>query len=63
LPPEQIVVVGDTLNADILGAQNAGMTGVLAAMDEASSNNSHRHIQPTAVIQSLSELPELIGRL
>lgn len=63
LTPEQMVVVGDTLNADILGAQNAGMRGILVTMDEASSNEQHRHIQPAAVAESLSALPEIIKAL
>ena len=63
LPPEEIVVVGDTLNADILGAQNAGMRGILVTMDEAPSNAENRHIQPAASAGSLSALPEIIAGL
>jgi HAD superfamily hydrolase (TIGR01549 family) len=63
LPPEQIVVIGDTLNADILGAQNAGMAGILVTMHEALSNQHHRHIQPTAVAGSLAEIPGLVEQL
>lgn len=63
IPPEQIVVVGDTLNADILGAQNAGMHSILATMNEAPSNEDHRHIQPMAIARTLSELPYLINQL
>lgn len=63
LAPEQIVVVGDTLNADILGAQNAGMHGILVTMDESLSNEQHRHIQPAAVTETLSALPEIIKTL
>ncbi|MBN1219525.1 MAG: HAD family hydrolase [Anaerolineae bacterium] len=60
LPAEEIVVVGDTLEADILGAQNAGMQSILVTMDENPANIHHRHIQPTAVAESLSELPEMV---
>lgn len=63
LPPQEIVVVGDTLDADVLGAQNAGMHSILVTMDENPSNADHRHIQPTAVAGSLSELPELVAQL
>jgi HAD superfamily hydrolase (TIGR01549 family) len=63
LPPQEIVVVGDTLNADVLGAQNAGMHSILVTMDENPSNVNHRHIQPTAVAGSLSEVPELVAQL
>lgn len=61
LPPESVVVVGDTLNADILGAHNAGMRGILVTADEAPSNHEHREaIIPDATIAALGELPGLI---
>jgi putative hydrolase of the HAD superfamily len=63
LPPHEIVVVGDTLNADVLGAQNAGMSSILVTMDENRTNADNRHIQPTATAVSLSALPEIIARL
>jgi HAD superfamily hydrolase (TIGR01549 family) len=63
LSPQEIVVVGDTLDADVLGAQNAGMPSILMTMDENPCNTNHRHIQPTAVAGSLSELPELVAQL
>lgn len=63
LPAEKMVVVGDTLNADVLGAQNAGMHSILVTMDENPSNADHRHIQPTAVAGNLSELPDIIAQL
>ena len=62
-PVEEIVVVGDTLRADVLGAQQAGMKSILVTMHESSSNDDHRHIQPTAVAQRLSDLPDIIRRL
>jgi HAD superfamily hydrolase (TIGR01549 family) len=63
LPPQQIVMVGDTLDADILGAQNAGMHSILVTMDENPANADRRHIRPTAVADSLSALPELVAQL
>ena len=63
LPPAQIVVVGDTLAADVLGAQNAGMHSILVTMDESPSNADNRHIQPTATAATLSDLPDLIAQL
>lgn len=63
LSPEEMVVVGDTLKADILGAQNAGMRGILVTMDEVASNADNRHIQPTAVTDSLLALPDIIAQL
>jgi HAD superfamily hydrolase (TIGR01549 family) len=63
LPPHEVAVVGDTLNADVLGAHNAGMPGILVTMDEASSNAGHRHIQPEAIAGNLAALPEIVAQL
>lgn len=63
LPPAELLMVGDTLNADILGAHRAGMPGILVTMDEAPSNEANRHVEPDAVADRLSALPEMIERL
>jgi putative hydrolase of the HAD superfamily len=61
LPPESVVVVGDTLNADILGAFNSGMRGILITADEAPRNVEYREtIMPDGTIAALGELPGLI---
>jgi putative hydrolase of the HAD superfamily len=63
LPADQIVVIGDTLKADILGAQNAGMHSILVTMDENPANNENRDIEPTAVAGSLSQIPEIVAQI
>jgi putative hydrolase of the HAD superfamily len=62
LPPDQVVMVGDMLGADILGAHNAGLRGVWATMQtEREANTAHAHtIVPDATIASLSELLPLL---
>jgi len=62
LLPEQVVMVGDMLGADILGAHNAGLRGVWATMQtEREANAAHVHtITPEATIASLSELLPLL---
>jgi len=61
LPPEEVIVVGDILDADILGAHNSGMRGVLITADPSPRNDDHRQtIIPDATIATLSELPALI---
>ena len=61
LPPESVIMVGDTLSADILGAHNADMRGVLITADESAWNEKDRErIIPDATIPALSELPGLI---
>ena len=61
LPPDAVIMVGDTLSADILGANNAGMRGVLLSADEPPWNNQVREtILPDATVPALTELPGLI---
>lgn len=61
LSPESVVVVGDTLNADIRGAHNSGMRGILVTADEAPWNDEHREtVIPDGTIAALGELPGLI---
>ena len=61
LPPASVIMVGDTLNADILGAHNTGMRGVLITADEPPWNDDDREsIKPDASIATISELPDLI---
>lgn len=61
-PPEQVVMVGDKLGADILGAENAGLASVwITRRAHRDDNLSHEDtIRPDAVIQALGELPELL---
>jgi len=62
LGPDEVVMVGDTLEADIQGARLAGMRGVLALMDENPENEEFCHsIIPDAAIQHLAELPPLLA--
>lgn len=63
LAPDELVVVGDTLHADILGAQNAGMHSILVTMREYPSNNQNHPIQPTASVDRLSNLPAVLAQL
>lgn len=63
LLPEQTVMVGDTLEADILGAQLTGMRSVLVTMRESTSNADPLDVRPDAQIDSLSLLPRVIAAL
>lgn len=63
LAPEEVVVVGDTLATDILGAANAGMKSVLITRDESPGNDQHRHIRPDATVERLAELPATLEGL
>jgi HAD superfamily hydrolase (TIGR01549 family) len=63
LKPSEMVMVGDTLKADILGAQQSGMWSILVTMNESASNKNYRHIQPTATAGHLAALPDIIRQL
>lgn len=65
LRPEEAVMIGDTLGADILGAQYAGMHNIwLTTEADTPANRAHADtIRPQATAASLEEIPELIGRL
>jgi len=60
-PPSQVVMIGDTLQFDILGAQNAGLKSILAAWDlypdYAIGNDD---VIPDARADSLAEVIEVI---
>ena len=60
---EEAAMVGDTLGADILGAQLIGMRNVwLARRSDAPANEAHRgNIQPEITINALEELAEALA--
>lgn len=56
VPPDRVVHIGDSLNADVRGAQSVGITGIL--LDRAN------RFQPDSYpkIQSLAEVPDFLSR-
>lgn len=60
--PKRTVMVGDTLEADILGAKQAGITSVWITRRVESGNSSllGSGMRPDAVIAALDELPDLL---
>ena len=63
LLPTEAVMVGDNLDADITGAQNAGMHGVWISRRAAPRTEDQFRIQPDAVASSLLEIPATLDRL
>jgi putative hydrolase of the HAD superfamily len=62
IPPGEIAMVGDSLKADIFGAQQLGIFGVWITR-RVSSAPSRQKIKADAEVQSLHELPALFSRL
>jgi len=62
LPPAAAAMVGDTLTADILGAQNAGLRAIWIRRRAQRPENELviGKITPDAVIDSLAELPVVL---
>ncbi len=62
LPPSEVVVVGDTLSADVLGAHRAGMRAIWVRRFSPISDNAEHEgrIIPEAVVERLGELPGVI---
>ncbi len=64
LSPERVVMVGDLLEADILGADNVGMWHIW--MTEAIDQNEVRQpypVQPDAVAYQLADVPAIVDSL
>lgn len=63
--PRQTAMVGDTLGADILGANRLGIASIwITRRADTPENRDHEAtIRPTAVISALEELPDLLLEL
>jgi putative hydrolase of the HAD superfamily len=60
---EEVVMVGDTLDADILGANRMGIYSIWITRRTNFPPNDTLPIQPRAIIKSLGELPSLLREL
>lgn len=63
LLPNEAAMVGDNLNADIYGAQNAGLYGIWLSRRSAPRTEDQFSIQPDASVYSLLELPSALDLL
>jgi len=62
VPPEEIAVVGDDLEADVGGAQRAGMRGILVRTGKFRADELARSsVRPDAILDSAADLPRLFG--
>lgn len=64
LPAESVVMVGDTLGADVLGAQRIGMHQIWIRTAEDRADNQHwmGQIDPEVIVDDLSKVPQVIAR-
>jgi HAD superfamily hydrolase (TIGR01509 family) len=65
LPAETVVMVGDTLGADVLGAQRAGMHQIWVAgqADRPDNVADAERVKPELTAESLDDVPRLIRGL
>jgi HAD superfamily hydrolase (TIGR01662 family) len=61
--PSQAVMVGDTLSADIQGANNLGIYSVWVTRRAAPPDNPAPSLCPDAIIENIGELPVLLSSL
>jgi len=63
LLPSEAVMVGDSLTADVQGAQNVGMFGVWLNRRADPQMEIQESVRPDASLTSLAELPALLDQL
>ena len=63
VPSEQAVMVGDSLDADILGANRLGMYTIWDTRRIQVGGEGELAIQPMAVVTALSQIPELLTQV
>jgi HAD superfamily hydrolase (TIGR01662 family) len=61
--PEKTAMIGDTLSADILGANQLGIYSIWVPRHAQTPPEGELAIQPQAVVSSLSEVPKLLTEL
>jgi ribonucleotide monophosphatase NagD (HAD superfamily) len=57
LDAAQLVMVGDDVQADVEGAQRAGLSGVLVRTGKFSAVDLEGRVKPDAVLDSIADLP------
>ena len=63
LPAEQTAMVGDMLEADILGANQLGIYSIWITRRAEAPEEGELKIQPQAIITSLDQVPDLLAEL
>ncbi len=63
LDPKEVIMVGDDIENDIKGAQNAGIKAILVKTGKFRPQDLNKGIKPDAVIEDISHLPSLLQKL
>jgi phospholysine phosphohistidine inorganic pyrophosphate phosphatase len=61
LPAREIVMIGDDIETDIAGAQQAGLMSVLLRTGKFRQSDLERGITPDAVLNSIADVPDWIA--
>jgi HAD superfamily hydrolase (TIGR01662 family) len=61
--PEESVMIGDNLDADIRGASELGLYSIWISRRADSKTTDQAQVQPDATISTLSELPSILDQL
>jgi HAD superfamily hydrolase (TIGR01458 family) len=61
--PQDVVMVGDDMDADVLGSQAIGMRGVLVKTGKFRPSDLEGSDQPTMVTEGVGDLPMILPRL
>ena len=61
--PSEAVMVGDNLDADVLGAQSAGLYAIWISRRAGPRTDEQPPAQPDATLSTLRELPPILDRL
>lgn len=61
LPTDEVAMVGDDIRADVEGAQQAGLAGVLVRTGKYTPSDLDAGVSPDAVLDSIADLPAWLG--
>ncbi len=62
LKPDDVAIIGDDIDADVGGGQQAGIKSVLVKTGKYRQNYAETsHIKPHLIIDSIADLPEMLG--
>jgi len=59
--PEEALMVGDDIESDVLGAQQAGLKACQVKTGKFRPGDLQRGIEPDCVLDSIADLPKLLG--